>query len=76
MRGPIQRIILDAETERVSDELMRRGIAAGSRVHVVAEVIEAPDLPIAALVEAGGAFAFLADEPDLYSDSDLIERNR
>jgi hypothetical protein len=23
----------------------------------------------------GGAFAYLVDEPDLYSDADLIERN-
>jgi len=68
----MQRITLDAEAERVSEELMRRGIAAGSRVHVVAEVIEASELPMAALAEAGAALAFLADEPDLYNDSDLI----
>jgi hypothetical protein len=72
----MQRIILDAEVGRVSEELMRRGIAAASRVHVVAEVIEAPDLPVAALAEAGGDSRFWPTNLTLYSDSGLIERNR
>jgi len=66
------RIALDAEAGQVSAELARRGIAAGTRVHVVVEVVEGADaLPMAAMAQAGGAFDWLADEPDLYSDADL-----
>ena len=69
------RIALDAEAGQVSAELARRGIAAGTRVHVVVEVVEGPDvLPMAAIAQAGGAFDWLADEPDLYGDADLAER--
>ena len=69
------RIALDAEAGQVSAELARRGIAAGTRVHVVVEVVEGLDaLPMAAIAQAGGAFAWLADEPDLYGDADLVER--
>lgn len=70
--------MLDAEAGRVSEELARRGIAAGTRVRVLAEVVEGGDderLPMAALAQAGGAFTFLADEPDLYTDADLVERD-
>ena len=64
-------IALDARAGEVSDELVRRGIAADTRVRVVVEVVE-DDLPrMAALAEAGGAFAWLAEEPELYTDADL-----
>jgi hypothetical protein len=43
---------------------------------VLVEVPDDVDLPMAALAEAGGAFDFLADEPDLYSDADIVERFR
>jgi len=68
------RIALDAEAGQVSAELARRGIAAGTRVHVLVEVMsEASDfLPMAAIAEAGGAFDWLAEEPDLYTDADLV----
>ena len=70
----MDRIALDAEAGQVSAELVRRGIAAGTRVHVLVEVVEAPDaLPMAAIAQAGGAFDWLADEPDLYTDADLAE---
>ena len=60
----------------MSEELARRGIAAGTRVRVVAEVVEGDERrpPMAALAQAGGAFAFLADEPDLYTDADAVGR--
>lgn len=74
MEEPMERIALDAEAGQVSAELVRRGIAAGTRVHVVVEVVAAPDaLPMATLAQAGGAFDWLADEPDLYGDADLVE---
>lgn len=71
----MQRIILDAEAGQVSAELIRRGIAANARVHVLVEVVgEQPDaLPMAAIAQAGGALDWLADEPDPYTDADLVQ---
>lgn len=34
---------------------------------------EADALPMAAIAQAGGAFDWLADEPDLYTDADLVQ---
>jgi hypothetical protein len=70
----MERIILDAEAGQVSAELVRRGIAANTKVHVLVEVKDAGDLSLAAIAQAGGAFDWLADEPDLYTDADLVER--
>jgi hypothetical protein len=70
----MHRISLDTEAGQVSAELVRHGIAAGTRVHVVVEVASEQELPMAAIVQAGGAFDWLADEPDLYTDSDLLPR--
>ena len=68
------RIALDAEAGQVSAELIRRGIAAGTCVHVVVEAVEGPDvLPTAAITQAGSAFDWLADEPDYYGDADLAD---
>jgi hypothetical protein len=66
-------IELDAEAGQVSAELARRGIPPEARVHVRVEIAPAqPDaLPMAAIAQAGGAFAWLAEEPDLYTDADL-----
>jgi hypothetical protein len=74
------KVTLDVEAGRVSEELARRGIAAHTRVHVMAEIVDIGDegdgrLSMTALAQAGGTFAFLADEPDLYTDSDTVERN-
>jgi hypothetical protein len=73
--GAIERIIVAAEAGQVSAELMRRGIAANMRVRVLVEVEEPTKLSMAGIAQAGGgAFAWLADEPELYSDADLVER--
>lgn len=71
----MHRITLDAEAGQVSAELVRRGIAAHARVHVLVEIVgeESDALPMAAIAEAGGAFGWLADEPDLYTDADLAQ---
>ena len=67
------RIALDAEAGQVSAELARRGIAARTRVHVLVEVASEEDLlPMTAMAQAGGAFNWLAEEPDLYTDADLV----
>ena len=69
------KIALHAEAGQVSAELVRRGIAARTRVHVVVEVAADDEdaLPGAAIAAAGGSFDWLADEPDLYSDADLMQ---
>ncbi len=70
----MQRIALEAEVEEVSAELVRRGIAAGTRVHVLAEVADDNGLPMAALAQAGEGFDWLSEEPDLYTDADLVQQ--
>jgi hypothetical protein len=70
----MQRIALDAEAGQVSAELVRRGIASGTRVHVLVEVMSEEALPVAAMAQAGQAFDWLAEEPDMYTDADLTPR--
>ena len=67
----MNRIALDAEAGQISSELARLGIAPATRVHVLVEVAEDDDAPIAKLAQSGGAFEWLAEEPDLYTDADL-----
>lgn len=43
---------------------------------MIVESIEIEEPSLTAINAAGGAFDWLADEPDLYSDADLIERFR
>ena len=71
----MHRITLDAEAGQVSAELARRGIPAGTRVHVLVEVVDEQydALPMAVIAQAGGAFDWLADEPNLYTDADLVQ---
>ena len=69
----MERIILDAEAGQVSAELARRGIAADTRVHVLVEIRDAEEFSTAAIAQAGGVFDWLAEEPELYSDADLVE---
>jgi len=71
-----RQIVLDAEAGQVSAELGRGGVAAHERVHVVVELPDATDLPMAALAQTGKAFDWLDDEPDLYSDADLVTASR
>ena len=72
----MRRIALDAKASEVSAELARRGIAADAHVHVLVEFEdgEAELPPMAAVAQAGGAFDWLADEPDLYTDADPVPR--
>ncbi len=68
----MQQIVLDAEVSEIPAELARRGIAAHTRVHVTIEFAD-ETLPMARLAHAGKAFEWLAEEPDLYADADLVE---
>lgn len=70
----MHQIILDAEAGQVSAELARRGIASTARVHVLVEILDPAALPMAAIAQAGQGLDWLAEEPDLYSDADLLER--
>jgi hypothetical protein len=72
----MSQIVLDAEAGQVSAELARRSIPPHARVHVLVEVTSAGELPMAAIVQAGKGLGWLAEEPDLYSDADLIEPAR
>ncbi len=67
-------IALDTEAGQLSAELARRGVAPTTRVHVVVDLPEAAEPPMAALAQAGRAFDWLAEEPDLYSDADLLPK--
>lgn len=70
----MQKVLHDIKAGRLTDELRRRGISPDQRVGVVVEAVDDGEPPITALNAAGGAFGWLADEPDLYSDDDLVER--
>jgi len=70
----MQQIILDAEAGQISAELARRGIPTDMRVRSLVEIAEAGEPPMATIAEAGRGFDWLADEPELYSDADLVER--
>ncbi len=67
-------VTLDVEAGQVSAELARRGIPPSTRVRVQVEVSGTSDLPMAAIAQAGRGLDWLADEPDLYSDADLVQR--
>jgi hypothetical protein len=67
-------IVLDVEAGQVSPELTRLGVASNARVHALVEVLDSAELPMGAIAQAGKAFDWLTDEPDLYSDADLVER--
>jgi len=70
----MQQIVIDAPAGEVSAELGRRGVAADAKVHVIVEFLDDETLPMATIAEAGKALDWLAAEPELYSDADLVER--
>jgi hypothetical protein len=72
----MRHVLNDIEAGKVTDELRKRGIPSAQRLRVVAESIEADEPSLTAINAAGGAFHWLANEPDLYTDADLIERFR
>jgi hypothetical protein len=72
----MRQILADIEAGEVTAELRRRGILPNQRLRVIADSIEAGELQRSASNGIESAFDWLADEPDLYSDADLIERFR
>jgi hypothetical protein len=66
-------ILENIEAGKLSREIERRGISADQKVRAVVETLN--DLPLARMVEQGGAFSFLADEPELYGEADIRPQN-
>jgi hypothetical protein len=66
--GFVRQILNDIEAGKMTDELRRRGIPPRQRLRVVVESIEAEEPSVTVMNAAGGAFDWLAEEPDLYSD--------
>lgn len=71
MRTTIDRI--EADKILVADQLRRLGIAPRRILRVVLETVDHEEISVTAMNAAGGAFDYLDDEPDLYTDADLIE---
>jgi hypothetical protein len=67
-------VLENIEAGKVSSEIRRRGIAEGQRLRVVVETLD-EDLPLASIAEKGGAFGFLAEEPDIYDAKDIRPSN-
>jgi len=76
MLRSMRHVLNDIEAAKVSDELRRRGIPPSERLRVVVESIATEEPNLTAMNASGGAFDWLAEEPDLYSDADLVERFR
>lgn len=72
----MRQILYDIEAGKLAEELRLRGILPGQRLRVLVESIDADELSITAINAAGGGFDWLADEPDLYNDADLVENFR
>jgi hypothetical protein len=72
----MRQILHDVEAGEVSEELRRRGIPPRQRLRVLVQSIDLDEPSVTAINAAGGAFDWLAEEPDLYSDADLVERFR
>jgi hypothetical protein len=74
MRTTIDRI--EAGRLLPPEDLRRLGLAPRRMVRVILETVDEDDeISVTEMNAQGGAFAHLADEPDLYTDFDLIERN-
>jgi hypothetical protein len=72
----MRQVLSNIEAGKLSDELQRRGIPSTQRLDVVVESVAEDLVPITRINEAGRAFEWLKEEPDLYSDADLVERYR
>ncbi len=66
-------VMENVEAAQLPGEMTRRGIRPGQRLRVVVETLD--DISLAGLADQGGAFAFLAQEPEVYSEADIRQRN-
>jgi hypothetical protein len=67
-------VLENVEAGNVSREIERKGISARQRVRVTLETLD-DDLSLSQMAEAGRAFEFLKDEPELYSEADIKQQN-
>jgi hypothetical protein len=67
-------VMENIEAENLPSEIKRRGIPPRQRLRVVVETLDS-DLTLARAAQDGGAFAFLADEPDIYREADIKRPN-
>jgi len=72
----MHRMVFEAKAGQVSAELDRRGIPSNARLHVLITVVPTNKLEEMAVAEVGKGFDWLAEEPELYSDADLLERGQ
>ena len=68
----MQSFEVTAMAGQISAELAKLGLDQKARVRVRVEIAEPDGMAMAAIAEADGAFQWLADEPDLYTDADLL----
>jgi len=68
----MRHVIESIEAGKVSAELKRRGVPVKQLVRVIVDTLDG-DLPLARIAEEGRAFRYLADEPDLYSEADILK---
>ncbi len=74
MKTTIERI--EAGKILPKEDLRKLGLAPRRVVRVVLETIDNDDeITVTEINAKGKAFDYLAAEPDLYTDTDLIERN-
>lgn len=66
-------VLENIEAGKLTDEILRRGLSDHQKVRAVVETVN--DVPLARIAEQGGAFDFLADEPELYREADIRQRN-
>jgi hypothetical protein len=67
-------VIENVEAEKLSDEIGRRGVAPHQRLRVVVDTLD-DEIPITEMNVRGGGFTHLGEEPEIYDDADLVERN-
>jgi len=65
-------VLENVEAGKLTEEVRRRGLPEHQRVRAVVDTLN--DLPLARTAQEGGAFNFLADEPDLYGEADIQRR--
>jgi hypothetical protein len=66
----VRYVLENIEARKVPSEMERRGISPSQRVRVVVELLE-DEISLAKMAVEGGAFDFLRDESDLYTEADL-----
>jgi hypothetical protein len=68
----MERLVPTGTAGQISAQLVSRGISADTVVQVLVAFPAEDALPMASIAQLGGAFDWLADEPDIYSDKDGI----